>query len=339
MIEGLVNLITPAYNSAGFIHRLLDSVLMQTYPMIKMYIIDDGSTDNTHEVIEKYKPLFAKKGYELRYVYQENAGISFAINNALKLVDGEYLLWPDSDDWYKKADSIEKLVDALQEFGDEVGIARCRYEFVSDHSFIANGSNSYPNYGFPESVLDDAVYYRNGFINVPGGWIIKTRYLDSFIPNRNIFTEKDAGQNAQILLPYVANCKCVSVDDILFCYFVREDSHSRAKGHEKENSRVEAYMHTYIHVLNILPELESSKREEYKQIIQRMFYSRLLKNDVEYYVTSSFRLHFKECKDLCVPLPKRYMKMGYWTKMFSIKSYFMFSKCHARLRSIMFPSK
>lgn len=339
MIEGLVNLITPAYNSASFIHRLLDSVLMQTYPTIKMYFIDDGSTDNTHEVIEKYIPLFAKKGYELVYVYQENAGISFAINNALKLVDGEYLLWPDSDDWYKKSDAIEKLVDALRVFGDEVGIARCRYEFVSENTFQTIRITSFPNYGIPESLLDDAVYYQNDFINMPGGWIIKTKYLDSFIPNRNIFTEKDAGQNAQILLPYVASCKCVSVDDILFCYLIREDSHSRVKGFEKEKSRVEAYMHTAIHVLNSLPELESSIREEYKQFIHRKFYPRLLKNDVEYKATDSFRRHIKECKDLGVPLSKRYRKMGYWTKLFSIRSYYMFSECHARLRGIACPNK
>ena len=326
MIKGLVNLITPAYNSANYIFRLLDSVLSQTYPKIKMFIIDDGSTDNTREVIEEYIPLFEKRGYELIYKYQDNAGVSAAVNNGLKLVDGEYLLWPDSDDWYKETDSIEKLVNVLQKFGDEAGIARCRYEFVLDHTFISNGSNYYPNYGIPEYVLDDAVYYQNGFINTPGGWIIKTKYLDSIIPNRNIYTEKDAGQNAQILLPYVANCKCVSVDDILFCYLEREDSHSRVKGFEIEKRRVEAYMHTYIHILNTLPVLETSKREEYKQIIQRMFYSRLLKNDVEYKVTDSFRRHLKECKDLGVLLSKRYRKMGCWTKIFGIKSYQSISK-------------
>ena len=138
MIKGLVNLITPAYNSANFIFRLLDSVLSQTYPKIKMYIIDDGSTDNTREVIEEYIPLFEKRGYELIYKYQDNVGASAAINNGLKLVDGEYLLWPDSDDWYKEIDSIEKLVNVLQKFGDEVGIARCRYEFVSDYTFLSN---------------------------------------------------------------------------------------------------------------------------------------------------------------------------------------------------------
>lgn len=331
MIEGLVNLITPAYNSASFIFRLLDSVLAQTYPMIKMYIVDDGSTDNTRGVIERYIPLFTQKGYELVYIHQENAGISFAINNALKLVDGEYLLWPDSDDWYKKSNAIEKLVDVIRRFGDEVGLARCRYEFVSDHTFQANRINTYHRYGVPEYLLDNAFSSPSGFLYPPGRWIIKTKFLDKYIPARKIYTERDAGQNAQILLPYLVNSKCVSIDDVLFCYLERGDSHSRIKGFEKEKSRVEAYMHTYMHLLNTMPELEETKREDYKQKVLYLFYPRLLKIDVEYQVTSSFVQHIKECKNLGVLIPKRYKRMYYWSKLFSINSYLWISKFHSVL--------
>lgn len=340
MVEGLVNLITPAYNSAGFIYRLLDSVLAQTYPMIKMYVIDDGSTDDTRGVIERYMPLFTQKGYELVYVYQKNVGVSCAINNALKLVDGEYLLWPDSDDWYKESDAIEKLVGVLQDSDDEVGVARCRYEFVSDCTFQTLGITSYLNYGVPENILEDAIYERNGFLYPPGGWIIKTKFLDEFIPGRNIYTERDAGQNTQILIPYFLNSKCVSIDEVLFCYWMREDSHSRVKGFKKEKERIEAYIRTWLNECDaVSKKVESSKFDEYYKGRLWMYYSRLLNNDVEYQETNSFRCHIKECKDLGIPLSKRYMKIGCWTKLFSIKSYFMFSKCHARLRSVLCPSK
>ena len=49
----LVSIITPCYNSGGFLHRLLDSILIQNYPFIEMYAVDDGSIDNTKEVIMK----------------------------------------------------------------------------------------------------------------------------------------------------------------------------------------------------------------------------------------------------------------------------------------------
>lgn len=336
MVKGLVDLITPAYNSADFIFRLLDSVLIQTYPMIKMYVVDDGSTDNTREVIEGYIPLFAKKGYELEYLYQKNAGQSNAINNALKLVDGEFLLWPDSDDWYKEPDAIEKLVGVLQDSGDEVGVARCRYEFISDNTFQVTGNNAYPNYGIPEYIMDDAISSQNGFIWALGGWIVKTVFIDKYIPNRNIYTEKDAGQNAQLLLPFFANCKCVSIDEVLFCYLLREASHSRRKSYDDENRRVEAWIRTYTNTLDAISVVDKSKLDEYKRHIRCRFYPRLLENDIEYKETRNFRRHIKECKNLNVPLIKRYKKMAWWTKLFSVKSYFMISEYHAVLRGFIY---
>lgn len=63
MQKGLVSIITPCYNTGGVIHRLLDSVLEQDYPSISMLVIDDGSADNSKEVILSYIPLFEKKGY------------------------------------------------------------------------------------------------------------------------------------------------------------------------------------------------------------------------------------------------------------------------------------
>lgn len=95
-----INIVTPVYNGEQYIHRLLDSILMQTYPDIMMYVIDDGSTDGTKAVVEHYVPLFVNRGYDLHYVYQENGGQSAALNRGLKYIDGDYFLWPDADDWY-----------------------------------------------------------------------------------------------------------------------------------------------------------------------------------------------------------------------------------------------
>lgn len=331
LVEGLVNLVTPAYNSAGHISRLLDSVLIQTYPMIKMYVVDDGSTDNTREVIIDYIPLFVRKGYELKYVYQENAGQSCAINNALKLVDGEFLLWPDSDDWYKEPDSIEKLVETLKGFDDEVGVARCRYEFVSDHTFQAVRTNVFPNYGIAECISDDAIHQRNGFVWYPGGYVVKTKLLDKFIPNRNIYTEKNAGQNFQLLFPYLVNSKCVSIDAVLYCYLLREGSQSRSNGFEKRKRKVEAYIRTYINTMDTMSTLGDSKRDEYKKYILPVFYSKLLKNDVENQETNSFRQHVRECKRLNAPLSKRNRRLYWWTKLFGIKSYMIVGKFFNKL--------
>ena len=65
MQKGLVSLLTPCYNAGHLIHRLLDSVLNQTYPFIEMIVIDDGSTDNSEQVIRSYISRFEERGYIL----------------------------------------------------------------------------------------------------------------------------------------------------------------------------------------------------------------------------------------------------------------------------------
>lgn len=60
--QGLVSIITPCYNGEKLIHRLLDSILSQDYPSIEMIIVDDGSKDKTHDVIENYINKFKQKG-------------------------------------------------------------------------------------------------------------------------------------------------------------------------------------------------------------------------------------------------------------------------------------
>lgn len=88
--KGVVSLLTPCFNGEKHIFRLLDSVLEQDYLFIEHIIIDDGSTDGTKDIIEKYIPLYNEKGYTLVYVYQENQGQSFAVNRGLKLISGEF---------------------------------------------------------------------------------------------------------------------------------------------------------------------------------------------------------------------------------------------------------
>ena len=108
--KGLVSLLTPCYNAGHLIGRLLDSVLSQTYPRVEMVVIDDGSTDCSAEIINSYVQKFSARGYSLQYYYQPNSGQSVAIRNGLRIITGEYLAWPDSDDFYATSDAIAKMV-------------------------------------------------------------------------------------------------------------------------------------------------------------------------------------------------------------------------------------
>ena len=110
MKKNLVSIVTPCHNSAEFIETLLNSILCQTYTSVEMFCVDNDSTDNTAEIIKSYIPKFNGKGYELAYIHQGDMGPSGGCKTGLQQVQGEFLLIPDSDDWYKENDFIETMV-------------------------------------------------------------------------------------------------------------------------------------------------------------------------------------------------------------------------------------
>ncbi|MBO7611851.1 MAG: glycosyltransferase [Elusimicrobia bacterium] len=88
----LISVMMPTYNNAGYISQAVESVYAQKYDNIEIVVVDDGSTDNTKEVLKKYKGI--------KYFYIEHKGISFARNIALEKSKGEYIAFCDSDDYW-----------------------------------------------------------------------------------------------------------------------------------------------------------------------------------------------------------------------------------------------
>ncbi len=201
MQEGLVSVITPCYNTGEIIHRLLDSILKQDYPSVEMLVVDDGSTDNSKKVILSYIPLFEKRGYSLEYTYQSNQGQSAAINNALKWVKGEFLAWPDSDDFYNRSDAISSFVRKFRELSNDYGAVRCLPTYVHEKNMKGYVQTKGIN-------LDCNQFYNclysTSFIWPPGNYVIKLCALDRVNPSREIYVSKDAGQNWQMLLPLLS---------------------------------------------------------------------------------------------------------------------------------------
>jgi glycosyltransferase involved in cell wall biosynthesis len=87
----LVSVIIPSYNRAALIGRAIDSVLGQTYPDVQVIVVDDGSTDDTRQMLERYDG-------RVRYIYQHNRGPSAARNRGAAQAEGEYIAFLDSDD-------------------------------------------------------------------------------------------------------------------------------------------------------------------------------------------------------------------------------------------------
>lgn len=86
-----VSIIIPTYNCAQYISETIDSALAQTYRDFEIIVVDDGSTDNTKEVLKKY-------GSQIKLIYQENRGVSAARNIGISRSEGQYVAFLDADD-------------------------------------------------------------------------------------------------------------------------------------------------------------------------------------------------------------------------------------------------
>jgi glycosyltransferase involved in cell wall biosynthesis len=113
--KDLVSIILPTYNRADLIEEALNSVWAQSYRPIELIIIDDGSTDDTRQIVQNWScKLERDQTFHLRYYYQKNAGASAARNFGLINCSGEYIQFLDSDDLLHP-ERIERLVCAFKE--------------------------------------------------------------------------------------------------------------------------------------------------------------------------------------------------------------------------------
>lgn len=271
MQKGLVSIITPCYNTGSIVHRLLDSILEQDYPSVEMFAIDDESTDITPEVIKSYISKFEKRGYRLSYVKQENGGQSSAINNGLKMVSGEYLIWPDSDDYFSESSALSSLVKILNE-NENVAVARALPFFVNEETLQIISKQKLSDEMLKDEQFENCLY-SNHMIWPPVNYMISMVALEKVNPQREIYVEKNAGQNWQMLLPILYEYKCKTINTYLSNVLVRASSHSRGqyKTYEQQTSKFDSYRNTILNTLDRIQTMPQNKREEYKRIIRNKY--------------------------------------------------------------------
>ncbi len=316
MSKRLVSILTPCFNTAHLVWRLLDSVLNQTYPLVEMFLIDDGSTDNIRSVYDSYREKFQSRGYSLNYVHQENQGQSVAINNGLKLINGEFLVWPDSDDYYASSVAIETMVNCLIDCDDDVAMVRTQERLVDETTLkelFVLGVNAQED--ARKSLFEDCLFERNGFYFCAGAYMARTSVLRQVV-GMSIYTHKDAGQNWQLYLPILYSYRCKTIMKPLYNVLCRESSHSRNaySGYEREVHKYNVYEQTILNTLSNISAMPLEELQEYqRQIIEK--YTRIRLNlAYQYKRGSEFAKAYKEFMYDTAKLPMQY-KFYYWSTL------------------------
>ena len=111
----LVSVIVPVYNVAPYLEQCLDSIVNQSYRNLEIILVDDGSTDKSGAICDRY----AEQDSRIQVVHKENGGQSSARNVALDMMTGEWVLFVDSDDWIE-LNTLELLLEQKDERADLV---------------------------------------------------------------------------------------------------------------------------------------------------------------------------------------------------------------------------
>ncbi|OKH21787.1 glycosyltransferase family 2 protein [Chroogloeocystis siderophila] len=128
----LVSVIINNYNYGRFLTQAIESVLNQSYSNWELIVVDDGSTDNSREIIEAYKE-------KLIPILQKNAGQGEAINTGIAHAQGEIISFLDADDYFAR-DKLEKIVAGFCEHPEWVQISHCWISVNSEGQTVGRGS-------------------------------------------------------------------------------------------------------------------------------------------------------------------------------------------------------
>ena len=200
----LISVIIPTYNRAHLIKRSAESVLNQTYKNIELIIVDDGSTDNTKEVIDSIKDE------RIVYIKQENQGCCAARNKGIDVAKGKYIAFQDSDDVWL-SDKLEKQIKKAIETNADVVFCKLVVQGNLRKKF------------FPTSKI-----FKEGFVpkdilpfNIGAQTLlIKAKVLKQYKFNTQLLTFEDF----ELLIRIQKRHSIYCIDEGLANYFIQQDS-------------------------------------------------------------------------------------------------------------------
>lgn len=210
-----ISVIIPIYNAEKYLDSCIQSVLNQTYSMWELILIDDGSTDQSGAIADKYERIEKR----VRVVHKENAGVSNARNQGLDIAKGEYVAFLDADDELTQ-DCLEKMLTiAIDEQADIVAGRSSDDAVLDNRMTIWRGKTALKN-----SLMDNPFTYSSCAKLIRKSCIGETR----FIPEIKI--NEDSYFVFQLL------CKepvFVGTEDKVYLYRNNPESASRAVFSEK----------------------------------------------------------------------------------------------------------
>lgn len=285
-----ISFIVPVYNTGSYITKCLDTIINQTIKEnIEIIIINDGSTDNSEELINEYISNNNEQNI-IKYYSKENTGIAQTRNYGLEKATGEYIFFVDSDDYIQK-DTIEKLKPYIDKNIDMIKFKLQRVDKIGN---IIEKVES-PN--LDEMTGEEAfskLYSEDILLDSPCLYLIKK---ELFTKNKFQFKRKYHEDFGLIPLLILASKTFVATPYYLYFYVQVENSITRNTDYKKTLEKMEDVLAHYDNMIEVVNKMELGKkaRDDIK-----IFYTNAI-------ILKLYELHHKEQKQYIKEIKKRKM--------------------------------
>lgn len=176
----LISIVIPCYNASNFIKETLQSILVQNEDRFEIIIVDDGSTDNSKQIIHSFSDT------RIHYLFQTNQGVSASRNNGLKYAKGSYVIFFDADD-IMAPDFIKSRVEFLEQ--------DTNIDFVCGEVQKFDESGLIKGYyrGTSEKLVNEILFYNNEVHTCPSNYCFRKSFLvkNSILFNTILFSTAD----------------------------------------------------------------------------------------------------------------------------------------------------
>ncbi len=231
MQDKLISVIVPVFNAEKYVNRCIDSILNQTYENLEVILVNDGSSDGSIKICEKWQKLDSR----VKLISQENAGVSAARNKGIETATGDYVSFVDNDDWLRP-EMYKNLVK--QATKDNADLTFCKFINV-DTAYNRENINEinltpenlkHPEFFFLKNRKGNNL---SGIIGCCNRILIKKDMLKKLKFDESL----KFGENIVFVLNLVKNAKKISVvDEYLYNHF--------------KDSSIKTYDEDYVENLN-----------------------------------------------------------------------------------------
>ena len=235
----MISVVVPVYNVYSYLEECIESICDQTYTDLEIILVDDGSTDNSGDICDKY----AKKDSRIKVIHQENLGLSAARNSGIEEANGEFLMFVDSDDRIHPM-MAQALYDAVLQNNAELAICSHRtFQGAEEKNLSPRKVEKYTPVILPGRECVRRIYSAENsprqIVDMTVAWN-KLYRKSMFSHLRYPFgrLHEDEFLTYKILYPLK---KCVYLDAPLYEYRIREGSIMKNKSVDRLQDKMEAF--------------------------------------------------------------------------------------------------